>query len=317
MDNEVKKQSVVDKKENMQVENLDAKKVEGSQEETKAPENSKNTTKPKAKEVLVTSGINKFEDPFLAQKRFKRRSFDNFEEVVLQIRRVIKVTKGGRQFRFGALVVVGDKKGQVGYGTAKAKEVPDAIKKAIADAKKNLIYVHIDKSSKTVYHEWKGRKGATEVLLMPAGKGKGLIASETVRSVVELVGIQNIYSKVIGSNNKYNVVAATIDALTKIKSDKYIAYLKSDQKSNPIFDNKRKPVIFQKKPNNRFNKRGGFKSKNPNFKPNNKNGTANSNFKPGFKKENSYAENKTNFNTATPNSKTNNQQNLNNTGGDK
>lgn len=107
----------------------------------------------KEKKVLVNSTITKFEDPFLAQQRFKRTSMDNFEEKILSIRRVIKVTKGGRQFRFGALVVVGDKKGQVGYGTAKAKEVPDAIKKAIANAKKNLIYVDIDKNSKTVYHE--------------------------------------------------------------------------------------------------------------------------------------------------------------------
>ena len=151
-ENNTTNDSKVENSESEVVENKTTENSESEVVENKTTENNEKKSL-KEKKVLVNSTITKFEDPFLAQQRFKRSSMDNFEEKILSIRRVIKVTKGGRQFRFGALVVVGDKKGQVGYGTAKAKEVPDAIKKAIANAKKNLIYVDIDKNSKTVYHE--------------------------------------------------------------------------------------------------------------------------------------------------------------------
>lgn len=234
-------------------------------------EEKKENTKVKSKEVLVNDSIVKFEDPFVAEQRFRRKSMDGMEEKIIQIRRVIKVTKGGRQFRFSALVVVGNKKGQVGFGTAKAKEVPEAIKKAIADAKKNLVQVRIDRSSDTVYHEWTGSSGAAKVKLMPAGKGKGLVVSDTVRAVVELAGFQNMYSKVVSkSNNKYNVIAATIDALASIKSGEYYDYLKSEKKSDPKFDRtpnlraqqiknqsrrpfKKRPYNGKNNKNNRFN----------------------------------------------------------------
>ncbi|NLC28014.1 MAG: 30S ribosomal protein S5 [Campylobacteraceae bacterium] len=141
---------------------------------------------------------------------------EEFEEVIVNIGRVTKVVKGGRRFRFTALVVVGNRSGLVGYGFGKAKEVPDAIKKAVDDAFKNIIKVDIRGS--TIAHDIEVKYNASRILLKPASEGTGVIAGGSTRSVVELAGIKDILTKSLGSNNSSNVVRATIKALSMIKS---------------------------------------------------------------------------------------------------
>jgi small subunit ribosomal protein S5 len=141
---------------------------------------------------------------------------EDFEEVIVNIGRVTKVVKGGRRFRFTALVVIGNRDGVIGYGTGKAKEVPDAIKKGVEDAFKNLVRVNIKNS--TIAHDIELKCGASRVLLKPASEGTGVIAGGAMRPVLELAGIQDILTKSLGSNNPNNLVRATVDALTKIKS---------------------------------------------------------------------------------------------------
>ncbi|WP_200763186.1 30S ribosomal protein S5 [Nitrosophilus alvini] len=140
---------------------------------------------------------------------------EEFEEVVVNIGRVTKVVKGGRRFRFTALVVVGDKKGHVGFGIGKAKEVPDAIKKAIDNAFKNITTVHIKGS--TIAHDVTHKYNASKILLKPASEGTGVIAGGAARPVIELAGIKDILTKSLGSNNPANLVRATVEALAKIK----------------------------------------------------------------------------------------------------
>ena len=132
-------------------------------------------------------------------------------EKVVAISRVAKVVKGGRTFRFSAVVVVGDENGHIGVGSGKAAEVPDAIKKAIQDAKKNLVEVPV--VGTTIPHEYVGSAGSARVMLKPATKGTGVIAGGSVRPVLELAGYKDIRTKVIGTNNPRNVVYATINAL--------------------------------------------------------------------------------------------------------
>ncbi|WP_104744744.1 30S ribosomal protein S5 [Helicobacter acinonychis] len=141
---------------------------------------------------------------------------EEFQEVVVNVGRVTKVVKGGRRFRFNALVVVGNKNGLVGFGLGKAKEVPDAIKKAVDDAFKNLIQVTI--KGTTIAHDIEHKYNASRILLKPASEGTGVIAGGSTRPIVELAGIKDILTKSLGSNNPYNVVRATFDALAKIKA---------------------------------------------------------------------------------------------------
>ena len=136
------------------------------------------------------------------------------KEKVVAISRVAKVVKGGRTFRFSAVVVVGDENGHIGVGNGKAAEVPDAIKKAIQDAKKNLVEVPI--VGTTIPHEYIGTAGSAKVMLKPAAEGTGVIAGGSVRPVLELAGYKDIRTKVIGTNNPRNVVYATINALTNM-----------------------------------------------------------------------------------------------------
>ncbi len=140
---------------------------------------------------------------------------EEFEEVVVNIGRVTKVVKGGRRFRFNALMVVGNKKGTVGYGFGKAKEVPDAIKKAVEDAFKNL--VSIDLKGTTIAHDIEVKYNASKIILKPAKEGTGVKAGGDARPVLELAGIKDILSKQLGSTNSSNVVRATIKALSSVK----------------------------------------------------------------------------------------------------
>ncbi|MGB1216973.1 MAG: 30S ribosomal protein S5 [Saprospiraceae bacterium] len=143
------------------------------------------------------------------------------KEKLVNLNRVAKVTKGGRTFSFAAIVVVGDGEGTVGHGLGKARDVQEAIKKAADDAKKNLVTVPLFKG--TIPHEQKGKYGAGKVLLKPASDGTGLIAGGSMRAVLEICGVQNVLAKSQGSSNPHNVVKATIDALSKLRSPMDVA----------------------------------------------------------------------------------------------
>lgn len=143
------------------------------------------------------------------------------KEKVVAINRVAKVVKGGRTFRFSALVVVGDENGHVGVGNGKAAEVPDAIKKAIDDARKNLIEVPV--VGTTIPHEFIGKFGSARVMLKPAVEGSGVIAGGSARAVLELAGYKDIKTKVLGTNNPRNVVYATLAGLKSMRTAEQIA----------------------------------------------------------------------------------------------
>ena len=148
----------------------------------------------------------------------------DLQEKVVEVRRVTKVVKGGRNFRFAALVVVGDENGHVGIGSGKAMEVPDAIRKAVEDAKKNLIKVPM--VGTTIPHEVIGHFGAGRIIIMPAQEGTGVIAGGAARDLLELAGLKDVRAKCLGTRNPRNMVNATIEGLKSLKTAEDIAKLR-------------------------------------------------------------------------------------------
>ncbi len=154
----------------------------------------------------------------------KPREDSEFDKVLVSVRRVTKVVKGGRTMRFSAVVVVGDRKGNVGIGTGKAKEVPAAIDKATLQAKTNMVKINIVNG--TIPHETIGKYGTSKVLMLPAKEGTGIIAGGSSRAVIELAGIKDIVTKIHGSTNKINCVRATLKGLSSIRTVEQVARLR-------------------------------------------------------------------------------------------
>jgi len=168
--------------------------------------------------------------------RDKDRGGDRDDELIdklVHINRVAKVVKGGRRFAFAALVVVGDGKGRVGYGSGKAREVPEAIRKATDQAKRNMIRVPL-REGRTLHHDLRGRFGAGKVILRTAAAGTGIIAGGPMRAVFETMGIQDIVAKSVGSNNPHNMVKATFSALVSMTSPRAVAAKRSKKVSEII-----------------------------------------------------------------------------------
>ena len=202
MPEDIKKEEVVDEKEVKEEVKEVKEETPVASEEQKAPATEKKNDNKKGNK----KNFNKDN-----KKRESKEPDDGINEKVVAINRVAKVVKGGRNFRFSAVVVVGDGKGKVGVGNGKAAEVPDAIKKAIEEAKKNMVEVPI--VGTTIPHEYLGTFGSAKVLLKPASEGTGLIAGGSVRPVLELAGYRDIRTKILGTHNPRNVVYATISAL--------------------------------------------------------------------------------------------------------
>tara|TARA_Y100001970_G_scaffold21944_1_gene25233 strand:- start:6700 stop:7209 length:510 start_codon:yes stop_codon:yes gene_type:complete len=161
----------------------------------------------------------------------------DLSEHLVAINRVAKVVKGGRRFGFAAIMIVGDNKGRVGYGTGKAKEVPEAVRKATENAKNKMIRVHL-KDNRTIYHDVVGRFGAGKVILRSAAPGTGIIAGGPMRSLFESLGIKDVVAKSTGTSNPHNMIKATFDAFLRSESPKSIA-AKRSKKITDIVKSKR------------------------------------------------------------------------------
>ena len=161
----------------------------------------------------------------MQKKNMSSNKNKELEELVIDVKSVVKVNKGGRQRRFQATVVVGDRNGKVGLGVGKANEVPDAIKKAIQAANKNLVQIPLI-DGRTVAHEAIGVSGAARVIVKPAKAGTGIIAGGSVRAILELAGVRDIVSKALGARTKLNMAQAAINALTSIKTPEQVAKLR-------------------------------------------------------------------------------------------
>tara|TARA_B100001741_G_scaffold263202_1_gene227788 strand:- start:573 stop:1151 length:579 start_codon:yes stop_codon:yes gene_type:complete len=172
------------------------------------------------------------------EKEAKNIDGNELTEKLVSINRVAKVVKGGRRFGFAALVVVGDTRGRVGFGTGKAKEVPEAIKKATDKAKIKMLRIPL-KEGRTIHHDIKGRHGASKVILRTAPPGTGIIAGGPMRAVFETLGVQDVVSKSVGSSSPYNMVRATFQGLKNIQSPRNIASRRGIKVSN-IFGKKNK-----------------------------------------------------------------------------
>ncbi len=172
----------------------------------------------------------------LSKKPLRDVRLDETELIdkVVFINRVAKVVKGGRRFRFSALVVVGNGKGTVGVGSGKANEVPEAIRKGIEDAKKNLYKIPL--AGTTIHHQVMGRWGAARVLLKPASHGTGVIAGGPVRALMESLGVKDVLSKCIGTNNPNNVLMATMQGLLSLRSPEEIAFIRGKKVSEILGD---------------------------------------------------------------------------------
>ena len=202
-----------EKKETVVAENAATK------QETSAPENAKKAPREKGKR------------PFA--KRERKVEVKEYEERVVAINRVCKTVKGGRRMKFSALVVVGNGKGKYGFGTGKSSEVPDAIKKAVDQAKRNISTIRMVGEG-SIPHEVVGQFGATKVFLKPAPAGTGIIAGGAVRAILELSGVKNVYSKVYGSRTAINVIRATNDAIINLKNYKSVKALRSKEDATDV-----------------------------------------------------------------------------------
>ncbi len=193
------------------------------------------------------------------KKRFRKRSVPEFEQRLLDLARVTRVVKGGRRFSFRATLVIGNRKGKVGVGVAKGADVSDAISKAYADAKKNLINVR--RKDNSVAFKATGKYGAARVFVKPASRGRGIVAGGAVRAVVELAGIKDVVTKSLGSSNKINVARATIEALKKYNNkeiqEEILKSRKIDQK-----ENHQKNLISQKTISKNIEKENQVKKEN-------------------------------------------------------
>ena len=237
MENKVEQPKVEAAKPEAKVEKpAEAKKVEAKPEvKTEKPAEVKKADKPAdAKKVVkadkkADGKDNKKEErrPFV---RKPRTSIDGFNEKVVAIKRISKTTKGGRNMRFSVLVVIGDKKGQVGFGMGKSVEIPNAMKKATKNARNNITKVTMNKRG-TLYHEVLGKSCAAKVLLKPAPEGTGIVAGGAIRAVIELAGFKDVYTKNMGKNTAVNMIRATINGLKAQKTPSYIASMRDKKVS--------------------------------------------------------------------------------------
>jgi len=186
----------------------------------------------KAEKKPETKGERPARDDKRGFKKGPRKPEDGFEEKVVAIKRISKTTKGGRNMRFSVLVVIGDRKGTVGFGMGKSAEIPNAMKKASKNARNNITKVTMNKRG-TLYHVVTGKSCAAKVLLKPAPEGTGIVAGGAIRAVIELAGFKDVYTKNLGKNTAVNMIRATINGLKDQKTPSYIASMR-DKKVNEL-----------------------------------------------------------------------------------